>query len=239
MKKILSLILVVAFTLSLLIFTTACSGGSKGLEFALNEDGTSYIVVGRGTCSDTELVIPKKHENLPVTAIGDNALKGWTELISVTIPGSVKTIGEKAFAYCKGLIEIKIENGVETIGAEAFRGCVKLVEIVLPESTVRIERKAFAYCTDIENFTIKSKSMTFGDLILENNKEIERISFGGTIEEWKTNVRYENDTEEGDDGCGEDHDHGTHENEAGDPVQWRYTTHIERVHCSDGAYYLD
>lgn len=219
MKKILSVVLLICLAFSMLVVTTACSGASKGLEFELSEDGTSYIVVGRGSCNDTELVIPKKHEKLPVTAIANEAFKSWTELTSVTIPGSVKTIGDKAFAFCAGITEIKVENGVESIGAEAFRGCSELEAVVLPESTVRIGERAFAYCTSLVDFTLKSTSMTFGDRVFEYNKVIERISFGGTIEEWKTKVQYESE------------DRAT--------IEWRYTTHIERVHCSDGAYFLD
>ena len=238
MKKILSFILALTLMLSMLIVTSACSGSSKGLLFELSEDGTSYIVVGRGTCEDTELVIPSKHEKLPVSAIGEGAFKSWSQLVSVTIPGSVKTVGKNAFSYCDALVTLKIENGVTVIGEEAFRGCVKLTDVVLPESTVQIEKRAFAYCTDIVNFTLKSSEMTFGDRILENNKVIERISFGGTIEDWKTKVRYVNDTEVHDDGCGEEHDHTNIEEGKVDTVAWRYTTLIERVHCSDGAYFL-
>ncbi len=237
MKKILSICLLVSLLCSTLVFTSSC-GASKGLEFALSEDGASYVVVGRGTCKDTELVIPKKHKKLPVTAIAEGALMSLSDVTSVTIPGSVKTIGRKAFAYCDLLSELKIENGVESIGEEAFRGCVKLTDIVLPESTVRIDLKAFAYCTDIENFTMQSKTMTFGDRIFENNKKIERILFGGTIEDWKTNVHYVNDKSGQDDSCGDGHDH-SHDDGEINTVSWRYTTLIERVHCSDGALSLD
>ena len=238
MKKLLSMILVASLLLSTMLLTTSCSRESKGLEFALSEDGASYIVVGIGTCTDTELVIPSTYEKLPVTEIGEGALKSLSDVTSITIPDSVKTIGRKAFAYCSALVELKLGGGVETIGEEAFRNCVKLTDVVIPASTTRIEMRAFAYCTDVVNFTIEGNKMTFCDRILENNKVIERISFGGTIEEWKTNVQYENETAGEDDNCGEDHDHSQADGEI-NTVSWRYTTLIERVHCSDGAYFFD
>ncbi|WP_181817595.1 leucine-rich repeat protein, partial [Metamycoplasma hominis] len=39
---------------------------------------------------------------------------------SITIPGSVKEIGESAFSGCKNLKEVILNEGLEKIGAKAF-----------------------------------------------------------------------------------------------------------------------
>ena len=46
---------------------------SEGLEYSLNSDGNGYTVTGIGTCTDTEIVIPSKHNSKPVTSIGESA----------------------------------------------------------------------------------------------------------------------------------------------------------------------
>lgn len=212
MKRI--VILMLAFSLMLPIFAlTSCGGTSKGLEFELNEDGTAYTVVGKGTCDDIELVIPSKHEGLPVTAIGDGAFKSWLGLTSVTIPSSVETIGYTAFAYCDDLSELAIEGGGSlTIGDEAFRGCGSLISVVLPEGVTSIGELSFAHCTHLVDFTMPSTMRLIGKRAFEHNKDITRIVFGGTKEQWYAVEAV---------------------------AEWAYTSRIERVYCSDGVITLE
>ena len=70
------------------------------------------------------IVIPEeisyKDETLKVTAI-DNAAFGWCpDLISVTIPKSVLTIGSYAFAESPKLMSVTFSSGVNYIGEGAF-----------------------------------------------------------------------------------------------------------------------
>ncbi|MBR2908151.1 MAG: leucine-rich repeat domain-containing protein [Clostridia bacterium] len=211
MKKLTVLMLTVCLVLSAFALTSC--GGSKGLEYELNEDGTAYTVVGIGTCEDTELVIPSKYKGLPVTAIGEGALKSWLGLTSVTIPSSVKTIGKSAFAYCDDLSELIIKKGSGvTIGDEAFRGCGGLTEVVLPEGVTSIGEMSFAYCTHLVEFTMPSTMRSIGKRAFENNKDIVRIIFKGTVEQWK---------------------------KVEQKPEWAYPTRIERVFCSDGVITLE
>ena len=79
---------------------------SQGLEFELNEDQISYTVVGMGTCTDNDLIIPATYNSLPVTSIGIEAFKDCINLTSVVIPNSVTTIGDSAFYCCYKLVEV-------------------------------------------------------------------------------------------------------------------------------------
>ena len=45
-------------------------------------------------------------------------------LISINIPNSITTIGDRAFYGCESLIKINIPNSVTTIGEGAFLGCI-------------------------------------------------------------------------------------------------------------------
>ncbi|MBE6588622.1 MAG: leucine-rich repeat domain-containing protein [Ruminococcaceae bacterium] len=79
----------------------------EGLRYVLH-DGEYYIVAGIGSCTDEDLVIPSKHEELPVKEIQIGAFENCTTLKSVTVPDSVTTLGNSAFNGCTGLEHLTI-----------------------------------------------------------------------------------------------------------------------------------
>ena len=102
---------------------------SEGLEYSLSNDGNGYTVTSIGTCTDTELVIPSKHNSKPVTSIGEHAFYGCTGLTSITIPNSVTSIGSDAFSDCRGLTSVTIGESVTSIGHDAFAYCDNIMNI--------------------------------------------------------------------------------------------------------------
>ncbi len=98
---------------------------SVGLEYEKNSDGT-YTVVGLGTCTDLDVVIPEVYEGAAVTAIGDKAFAEETAITSIQIPDSVKSIGTRAFYGCSGITEITIPASVKSIGTQIFYKCSAL-----------------------------------------------------------------------------------------------------------------
>lgn len=99
-----------------------------------------------------------------VTAIGNNAFNR-SAVMSVTIPASVKTIGDGAFRECKNLNSVTISEGVTAIGENAFRGCTALKSLALPASIEQIGAGAFMECNELTNVTFSSgsKPMSLGD----------------------------------------------------------------------------
>ena len=164
MKKIVSMLLAVSMCLVIGVVLASCNlpgnnstssttPSSTSLEnelkpgefaFTLNADGQSYTLKDSGTVSG-ELVIPETYENLPVTAIGTSAFSS-TNIASVIIPNSVKTIADEAFTYCSSLSKVTIGNNVEHIGKNAFSNCVSLTEITLPTTLKSIGDEAFKNC---------------------------------------------------------------------------------------------
>ncbi|MBQ8570786.1 MAG: leucine-rich repeat protein [Kiritimatiellae bacterium] len=76
------------------------------------ENGKVTIGDGKGNAFTNEvyvsnLLIPSSIDNMPVTAIADYAFYGMTNLVSITIPASVTSIGKYAFANCSSLRTIK------------------------------------------------------------------------------------------------------------------------------------
>ena len=158
---------------------------SVGLKYSLNTDEKGYTVVGIGYCEDTDLVIPATYRGLPVTAIGSNAFESVRSFKSVSIPASVTTIGEKAFAHCgvtsvtfatnsqlttvdryaffssSSLQSIALPDGVTTIGEAAFNGCNNITSISIPDSITTIEDRALDFNSSA--FTVYNNAKYLGN----------------------------------------------------------------------------
>ncbi len=82
------------------------------------------------------------------TRIGDQAFADWENIVSVTIPASVTSIGKRAFEDCFSLTYVKFEEGSKctSIGDNAFINCRDLVSITIPQSVTSIGQGAFFYC---------------------------------------------------------------------------------------------
>ena len=65
-----------------------------------------------------------------IEEIVDYAFYGYTALLSVTLPGSLNSIGESAFENCSGMEFVKIPTNVSTIKNYAFAGCTGLKSMV-------------------------------------------------------------------------------------------------------------
>ena len=116
------------------------------LEFELNPDNISYAITGIKDISVTELVLPNRYKNKPVTSIRYMAFNECLRLTSVTIPDSITKIDEYAFNGCVSLTDIDMGKGVKSIGKGAFFGCVLLSEIDIPENVKSIGINAFNGC---------------------------------------------------------------------------------------------
>lgn len=98
---------------------------------------------------DGRLVIPDGMSEIP-DRLFDGFIhgkeSGINRLVSVVVPGTVKSIGERAFGDCKNLKKVTLCEGVERIGSNAFTGCEKLKRLQLPSSVKELDGRAFINC---------------------------------------------------------------------------------------------
>ncbi len=131
MKKQLSVILsIVLCVLSFVMPSFAITSGNYSYEIV---DGTAVITAYLGT--GTSVTIPASIGGYTVSKIGDGALKGNTNLVSV-----------------------KVSEGILDIGASAFEDCTSLSSITLPSTTIHIGEKAIyntAYYNNKANWKLK------------------------------------------------------------------------------------
>ena len=95
-----------------------------------------------------------------LTSIGDYAFAA-TGLTGVTVPGSVSSIGLGAFSGCSLLTELTLLNGVKTIGEGSFYG-TGLTGVIFPSSVTEIGISAFAGMKDLTSVTFLGDVKTIG-----------------------------------------------------------------------------
>ena len=131
------------------------------LEFTISKDGTSYEVTGIGTFKGTELVIPAEYNGVPVKAIQERAFYECKQLTSVSIPGSVKSIGSRAFQLCENIESLTLSEGIQRIEDGAFSKCYALTSIHIPASVTDIGSFAFDMCFGAEQITVATDNAVY------------------------------------------------------------------------------
>jgi hypothetical protein len=135
-------------------------------EFSYENYGAVTLTGYSGSCG--VLIIPATLYGFPVTAIEatnnypiQSFAQGNTNLTSVTIPGSVTTIGPDAFESCPNLGSVTIEEGVTSIGDFAFALCNSVTNLSIPASLTNLAWFAFADC-GVTGIIIPSGTTTLG-----------------------------------------------------------------------------
>lgn len=86
--------------------------------------------------------------------ISDASFSNCENLVSVTIPRSIKTIGHYAFAGCKKIFSIIIPEGIDSIGDGSFMNCETLKTLRLPASLISISDDAFEGCNNLNTIFV-------------------------------------------------------------------------------------
>ncbi len=133
---------------------------------AIIETANNTLVVG-----SNNTVIPQS-----VTAIGNDAFSGYSQLTAIQIPSSVTSIGNGAFYSCRGLAQIQLPNSVVSIGNNAFKLCTGLNNVNLPQSVTTIGNSAFNSCTKLKTLTLGSAIESIGSEAFAQDKALEHIT---------------------------------------------------------------
>ena len=128
-----------------------------------------------------------------VTSIGELAFANCTGLTSVSIPNSVTSIGRSVFYGCTGLTSVNIGSGVTSIGVAAFFSCIGLTSVNIPDSVTSIGSDAFNGCTGLTSIYFRGDMPSAGDAIFRNIDPagivyylVSSTGWGDTYAGWQT-----------------------------------------------------
>ena len=151
-----------------------------GSTFAFEYNGLTYRVIdnsaktvkvtyqGDGAYSNpytqSSIVIPETVDfngnTYTVVEIGDETFV-WSPLSSITIPATVKTIGNYVFKECTHLTTIDLST-IENFGNNILSGCTALTSIKLPSTMQSIPEGLLEGCSSLTSFTFPSGVTSIG-----------------------------------------------------------------------------
>ena len=86
-----------------------------------------------------------------------------SDISSITLPSSLKSISPGTFYCCSSLVTINIPEGFTEIGENAFNSCEKLTSITIPRSVTSIGDYAFSGCSSLREVTISENVTAIGN----------------------------------------------------------------------------
>ena len=178
---------------------------SQGLSYRINGDGESCQIIGKGSCSDTEIVIPPSIDGYTVTGIAKEAFKENEKLTGVILSDTVVSIGDYAFYKCPSLTNVRFGDALASIGAYAFYRClslesvrmgeslrsigvyafyecVSLKSLVLPDSVETVEGQAFSLCENLSALVLGESIVSIGIAAFRGCKHLSYVHIPASVE---------------------------------------------------------
>lgn len=128
-----------------------------------------------------------------VTRIGSYAFED-TNITSLTIPGSVKSIGDYGVNGNRYLAELTLNEGLRSIGKGAFSWSKRLTTVTIPNGVTTIGEEAFAHCwawppkadtyVGLSTVSIPGSVTSIGKNAFTDNQQLTTVNFDGTQEQW-------------------------------------------------------
>ncbi len=137
------------------------------------------------------------------TGIADCAFQDSYNLQGISLPDSVLTIGDYAFAGCTGLYDVTGCYGVQSIGVSAFEGCSGLYAVNMTEALTEIGTaafkdssmqlgnfpwslrtigaSAFENCAHITDVEARGDLVSIGDGAFKNCKNLSNVILGSAV----------------------------------------------------------
>ena len=154
---------------SLLSETQAEGTCGDGMTWRLDADGI-FTVSGYGAMDDyatanttpwrkSARYIEKVNIEYGVARVGNNAFSGCQNLVALTVPETVRAIGDSAFANCVSLNDIVVANGLREIGNYGFSGCSAMQSFPMPQTVTDLGQSAFSKCTSLSAIDLSETSL--------------------------------------------------------------------------------
>lgn len=147
-------------------------------EIVISADVTDIAANAFSGC--TALATATIESGSTLQTIADGAFENTTSLASISLPGSVVSIGNAAFKN-SAINNAPLGNSLKRIGDEAFYGCVNLTSVGVPSSVTAIGKFAFAECSNVETLTLSVGLKNIGDFAFAGCSKLTEVNIPETV----------------------------------------------------------
>ena len=123
-------------------------------------------------------------KTLELTELPEEAFCDCGNLIDITIPNSVITIGSKTFYGCNNLKSVIIPDSVESIGEYLFYACTNLTKVTISKNVTAIRDWTFYGCSSLESVTIPYNVTKIGKKVFTDCEKLTTVVFEDTESKW-------------------------------------------------------
>ncbi|MBP5303975.1 MAG: leucine-rich repeat protein [Clostridia bacterium] len=162
-------------------------GKEKGFSYSILSNGTAHIT---GYDGSGAVSIPSTLGGKSVSAIGENAFKGKTNITSVSIPSSVSVISANAFKGCSGLTSVSMGNGVLIIETYAFANCTALKTVTWSSHLTNIRSGAFSGCSSLQSGTLPNSITSIENSAFKNCRSLVNVKTPSRLRNIENNTFY-------------------------------------------------
>lgn len=165
--------------------------GKKGDTAIIPEtveyDGNTYQVLAIGSAENSRVFYYTndniKHVSLPksLRIVGNYAFNYCSKLEEINLPETVDSIGYSAFSNCSTLKSITIPSKVKVLGEYSLYNCSGLEEINLSEGLTTILKNALAGNSKLRQLTIPSTVTYMGDYALSSDNSLYTLNVNASI----------------------------------------------------------
>ena len=165
--------------------------GPYDIEIPATLDGNTVTGLGEdsfSTDNDRSPLYEIHHKKIhsvtipqSVTSIGDGAFAECEKLDSLTINDAATSIGDWAFDECYVLSSLSLGKNITTIGDYAFYDCRILNNVTIPQSVTSIGDHAFEFCYNMDTLTIKDAATSIGEYAFSHCESLKTLSLGENI----------------------------------------------------------
>ena len=167
------------------VYATTVYTASAQWKYNIVDDGA--FITGSMQKIGT-VTIPSEVDGYPVTGIAAGVFEGECGIETVTLPSTLRFVGERAFKDCSLLEKIVLPDSVTSIGIDAFAGCSGLRDVTAPQcvcssqmstvfpaayssitnvvicdGTTTISTRAFSGCSGLTSVTIPDSVTGIGE----------------------------------------------------------------------------
>lgn len=183
----------ISSTLSLPLATkVVCTNGTitptlsgkcgKNVSYSISDDGVLTI---SGTGAMNNFTYERDISDCPWHGVR-YALK------KIVVEDGVTSIGSYAFSFDVHVTDVTLPSSLKTIGNDAFLGCHGLTSVVIPEGVTSIGAYAFWRCTSLQTITVPASATKFGDHAFDTREyydgsyhtQLTDIYYGGSRQQW-------------------------------------------------------